>query len=446
MHRPALVPSFLAPLLLTPIAAFALESYLPPRVPPARLSGPTAAPDRIVLTWSDDPATTQSVTWRTDPTVAEAVAEIAVATRGPEFARDARRVVAASTALETDLGAARYHTVTFLGLAPRTTYAYRVGDGTNWSEWSHFTTASDREAPFSFVYFGDAQNDIKSHWSRVVREAFRDAPRAAFLLHAGDLVNRADADAEWGEWCEAAGWILRSMPSLATPGNHEYAGRGDDEHLSRHWRPMFAFPEHGPGGLEETVYWIDHQGARIVSLNTNVDLDAQARWFDEVMQGCEARWKIVTMHHPVFSTARARDNPALRATLQPLFDRHAVDLVLQGHDHSYGRTDRMRHAGPAAEGGSEAHEHGEANVPVGVRARDDESGTVYVVSVSGPKMYRLDQKPFMVAAAENVQLYQIVSVDGPELRYSAYAATGELFDRFTLRKVEGRPNELVEYK
>jgi len=27
---------------------------------------PTLLPDRVVLTWEDDPATTQSVTWRTD--------------------------------------------------------------------------------------------------------------------------------------------------------------------------------------------------------------------------------------------------------------------------------------------------------------------------------------------------------------------------------------------
>ena len=45
---------------------------------------------------------------------------------------------------------------------------YRVGDGVNWSEWFHFRTASDRPEPFSFIYFGDAQTDLKSLWSRVI--------------------------------------------------------------------------------------------------------------------------------------------------------------------------------------------------------------------------------------------------------------------------------------
>ncbi|MEZ6045613.1 MAG: fibronectin type III domain-containing protein [Planctomycetaceae bacterium] len=88
----------------------------------------------------------------------------------------AKRYNATTTLLVSDLHPAHYHSVNFRELEPATMYAYRVGDGVNWSEWSHFTTASAERAPFSFVYFGDAQNNLKSHWSRVVREAFKDAP------------------------------------------------------------------------------------------------------------------------------------------------------------------------------------------------------------------------------------------------------------------------------
>ena len=54
-------------------------------------------------------------------------------------------------------------------LQPDTLYAYRVGDGVNWTEYYHFKTASYEEEPFSFIYFGDAQNEVKTHWSRVFR-------------------------------------------------------------------------------------------------------------------------------------------------------------------------------------------------------------------------------------------------------------------------------------
>ncbi len=44
-------------------------------------------------------------------------------------------------------------------------------------------------------------------WSRVIREAYSDAPKAKFMIHAGDLINNAEKDAEWGEWFGAGGWL-----------------------------------------------------------------------------------------------------------------------------------------------------------------------------------------------------------------------------------------------
>ena len=402
-------------------------------------------PDHIVLTWVDAPERTQSVTWRSNGEGEAAFGEVGVAGDGPAFTAATARFAAETQAVE----GASYHSVTFTGLEPETMYCYRVGDGKIWSEWSHFTTASSSPAPFSFLYFGDAQNNIKSHWSRVIREAFKESPRAAFILHAGDLVNRGNAGGEWAEWFYSAGWILRTMPSFATPGNHEYPGGK----LSTFWRPQFTFPLNGPAGFEETVYSFVYQGVLFVSLNTNRELAPQVAWLDEVMANTEARWRVVLMHHPVFGTAKLRDSPKRRAVLQPAFDRNGVDLVLQGHDHTYSRTGRMRHA----HGGGAAHEHvageqpagepaagAEQNVPIGLRARDDQTGTVYVVSVSGPKMYSLAKQPFMVKSAEQTQLYQVVSIDGDELTYSAYTATGKLFDRFLLRRRSGAPNELIE--
>lgn len=182
------------------------------------------------MTWTGDPATSQAVTWRTDRDVARAVAEIALAEDGPKFVDKAKQVAATSQELDAALGPAFYHTANFTGLQPKTKYVYRVGGGAHWSEWSHFTTAAREPEPFTFVYFGDAQNDIKPMWSRVVREAYADAPRAAFLLHAGDLVNNANSDAEWGEWFYAASHIHRTISCIATPGNHEYS----DGALSKH--------------------------------------------------------------------------------------------------------------------------------------------------------------------------------------------------------------------
>ncbi len=359
------------------------------------------------------------------------VAEFAPSEGGPKFVDKVQTVEAESQPLDTNLGPSLRHTATLTGLQPNTQYLYRVGDGTNWSEWADFQTASTEPAPFSFVYFGDAQNSVKSHWSRVVRRAFRDAPQASFMLHAGDLINRSENDAEWGEWFYASGFIHRSLPCVATPGNHEFGriGDTDERRLSIHWQPQFAFPQNGPEGLKESAYWFDFQGTRFVSLNSNERQEEQVPWLDSVLADNPNEWTVLTFHHPVYSAKSGRDNPVLRGLWQPVIDKYHVDIVLQGHDHTYARSGLMT---------------AEVNLDTGVTHQDPQTGTVYVVSVSGPKMYDLGRRPFMRRAAEDTQLFQVITIDGAQLKYEARTATGELYDGFLLRKGEGNRRTLIE--
>jgi 3',5'-cyclic AMP phosphodiesterase CpdA len=413
------------------VAAVLLGSYStsyfnkPAEVSRQWLHEPGPMPDRVILTWAGDPATTQAVTWRTSTEVTASFAEIALSEDGPGFRERARRVEAETNRFTSDLGAANYHAAEFTGLAPLTMYVYRVGDGANWSEWNQFTTASGRpDDPLAFIYVGDAQNDIFSLWSRVIRTGYSLASDARFIIHAGDLINRANRDAEWGEWHRAAGWINAVLPSVPTPGNHEYAA-GDDEvrRLSGHWRPQFTLPRNGVAGLEESNYYLDIQGVRIVALNSNEKREEQAVWLDELLTDNPNRWTICTFHHPIFSSSGTRDNPELRALWQPLFDKHKVDLVLQGHDHSYARSNLIR----------------------GVNKQAGE-GTVYVVSVSGPKMYELKPKDeqWWARAAEDTQLYQVIRIGGDRLSYESHTARGHVYDAFELQKRDGAPNELID--
>lgn len=414
-----------------------------PDQPPALVSDEaayrsTAIPERILLGWKGDPATTAAVTWRTDTSVQQAYAQITRAEDGPHFVPKAKasQVDATTTLVKTDLGDRHYHAVHFEDLTPNSLYVYRVGDRTNWSAWIHFRTASSTPEPFSFVYFGDAQNSLKPHWSRVFRQAFTDAPRARFMLHAGDLVNRGNRDAEWGEWCDAGGWVNSMIPTIAIPGNHEYdINRVDPppeevdkdiRRLCRRWRARFEFPENGPPDLLETCYYLDVQGVRIVGLNSMEDFDKQAQWLDGILKNNPNRWTIVTHHHPVYSASVRRDNPEIREAWQPIYDKYRVDLVIAGHDHSYGRTGLLTH---------------QDNVATGLRTRCEKGGTVYVVSVSGPKMYGRNDFAF-VRRAEDTQLYQLISIDGDELGYVARTATGILYDAFTLCKQPGEINKL----
>ncbi|MGC9343158.1 MAG: fibronectin type III domain-containing protein [Bacteroidales bacterium] len=442
--------------ILTPFLLFTIEKesiaqhhhYHEPQYSES-WSKPGHHPDHIVLNLTENPSSSMSVTWRTDTTVNKGIAEIAIATPAPKFWRFAEVYSAKTETLDaTNIlyagSIANYHSVTFQGLEPDTMYAYRVGDGEHWSEWFQFRTAPDKEKPFSFLYVGDAQNNILDLWARLIREGYRKAPDAGFILHAGDLVNHAHSEQEWHEWFKAGGFIHSMVPSISTPGNHEMQSRTEEERaqnirsLSVQWRPQFTLPMNGVEGLEETVYYVDYNNTRIISLNSNQDPNNQTSWLEEVLKNNPMKWTLVTYHHPLYSASARRDNPWLRDAWKPIFDKYAVDLVLQGHDHSYARGK----TNPPEE-----------NIVSGINKRDY-AGTVYVVSVSGAKMYKLEPTGWDAFEgveqdrnAENTQLFQVISIDGDRLSYESYTATGELYDAFDLVKSgENKPNQFIERK
>ncbi|MFL3000440.1 MAG: hypothetical protein ACJZZ9_08490 [Cytophagales bacterium] len=96
----------------------------------------------------------------------------------------------------------------------------------------------------------------------------------------------------------------------------------------------------------------------------------------------------------------------------------------------------------------------ETNIVDGENVKD-ETGTVYVVSVSGGKMYRVkanweeyegDSRALRDKVGNNKQLFQVISIDGDKLTYQSYTATGELFDAFDLIKNKDGRNSFVERK
>lgn len=400
---------------------------------------PTARPERLILTLLDYPQSRLGVTWRTDSTVTKALVQVgpamdsgyAMRAHAEKGTGGFRTLEAKTSSVEAGGQMAHYHKAAIEELEPGRLYAYRAGDGKNWSEWHQFRAAKTGSRPFRFVYFGDAQNDVLDLWSRVIRQADRFNPD--FMIHAGDLVNRGENDKDWGEWHAAGGWIHATVPCLPTPGNHEYAGAAAlpgmprKPRLTPHWNAQFNLPANGAPGLEGTCYYLDYQNTRFVSLNTNEKdkFEAQAAWLDSVLSANHCRWTIVTFHHPVYSSAKKRDNAEVRNFFRPIIEKYKVDLVLQGHDHSYGRSGLM--AGAESADGSDTASRGD---------------TVYVVSVSGPKMYEVDDRAWMDVRGAQTQLFQVIDVSADAIKYEAYTATGEKFDAFEIRR-DGVRNKLV---
>jgi acid phosphatase type 7 len=399
--------------------------------PDHKMLFPSNVPDRIILNLTEDPTTSLAVNWRTSLHMTEGFIEYGKATHGPEFRENPNSIKAVTESLRVTrenepVVKANYHSGIIRNLEPGQKYVYRVGAGEAWSEWFQVSMPG-KNSPISFVYFGDAQNDVKSMWSRIIREAYHTMPNIDFMLHAGDLINRHDRDVEWGEWFHAGGFIHAQVPSIMTPGNHEYR----DVKLSPQWRPQFNLPLNGVPGLEETCYEINYPDMKVVSLDAEqIDESeyyrkAQAVWLDSVLTNNPKKWTVITFHYPIYSTKPNRDNVVLRDAFKPIFDKHKVDLVLQGHDHAYGR-------GTAN------------NVATGSNVKSKEAGTVYVVSVSGPKMYDMTyEQSWMERKAENTQLFQIITVEKDEVQYKAFTGSGDLYDAFTLKKNGKKPNVLA---
>jgi 3',5'-cyclic AMP phosphodiesterase CpdA len=192
----------------------------------------------------------------------------------------------------------------------------------------------------------------------------------------------------------------------------------------------FALPDNGPEApeLKGQTYFMDYQGVRFVVLDVNVFAneafdpqakqrvwDAQVSWLEKVLSNNPNHWTIVLQHQPLYAMAKGRDYQEMRAVLAPLFEKYGVALVLQGHDHHYSRTHKVaqdRVVDPAA------------------------PGVIYAISVSGPKMYEVQEanRNLMAQVVEQTQCYQVIEVAPDALHYVAYSADGATVDRFELRK------------
>jgi hypothetical protein len=389
---------------------------------------PTVYPDRLMLSIPGDPATSRAVSWRTVFEVSESVGEIAILNPSPKFENEVVTVSGTLSPWEEGSLAAMGHKVIFENLQPKTKYAYRVGDGKNWSEWFQFETSSATAQPFSFIYLGDVQNDIKSLGSRTLRQAYSHFPESDFMLFAGDLVSRSNEE-YWREFFYAGGWILGMMPSIVTPGNHEFdRNEGGQRTFSKHWNQIYQMPVNSPSKKYiNRNYYIDYQGTRFVSLdspslgNYPEDSTLVLNWLEKTLAENTNRWTVVFTHYPIYSCSQGRNNKRYRKAVQPLLEKYSVDLVLAGHDHTYCR-------GFNAE-----------NVMV-----KGKNAPLYVVSVAGPKMYGLNISFWSERLGSMTQLYQHISISHDTLEYQSFTVAGELYDHFTISKNKNGINSFKE--
>ena len=260
----------------------------------------------------------------------------------------------------TDGEAYSYNHVTVTGLQPNTTYYYTVEKSGTETEVQTYTTGDFESA--QILYVGDpqigaskgqpqngeelvadsgaantaARNDGFA-WDRTLDIATAQNPGLDFVISAGDQVNKTGQAKEE----EYAGYLapdaLASLPVATTIGNHDSL---NPDYMYHFYNPnQTGYGETEAGG----DYYYSYGSGLFIVLNTNnynvAEHEQAIR--EAVASDPDATFRIVTIHQDIYGSGLDHsdtDGMILRTQLTPIFDEYDIDVVLQGHDHTYSRT------------------------------------------------------------------------------------------------------------
>jgi len=77
---------------------------------------------------------------------------------------------------------------------------------------------------------------------------------------------------------------------------------------------------------------------RVYAVDSTYVNPEQTAWLDQELADSTSKWKVAFFHHPPYSTGgRHGSDLTIRAALEPLFVKHGVNVVFNGHDHFYER-------------------------------------------------------------------------------------------------------------
>jgi 3',5'-cyclic AMP phosphodiesterase CpdA len=239
------------------------------------------------------------------------------------------------------------HAVHVGGLDPGTRYEYVVRVGTALLGGGHFTTAPAAGTSVRFLVYGDNRTDSAAH-AAVVR-AMSETP-ADFLVNTGDLVEEGGRRAQWKQFFEIEGPLLRNHALFAAIGNHELyhddAGENYEGYFGFETADYSSRPS-GPSGPSAHPYGtVAFGNVRFFFIDAMHDWDsgAERAWLERELaqtdDEADRPWRIAVMHHSPWSSGKHGPNTKLvGAHIPELLAVHKVDLVLAGHDHMYERGD-----------------------------------------------------------------------------------------------------------
>jgi acid phosphatase type 7 len=234
-------------------------------------------------------------------------------------------------------------------LLPDTEYQYEVLDAAAGVDpilaggpAFRFRTAPPPGTPFRAIALGDSGDESPAQLAVKKMLCGLDVP-ADFFFHTGDLDYEGDLNVSlFGPYRE----ILAGMPFYPAHGNHDPSG---DQ-----WESLFS-PPLGDPGETSTFYSFDWGSAHFTFLDTELDVaagSAQMQFLRADLERARARdtrWVVLVFHVPLFTIGAyfLDDRKAeVNATLAPVTDEFAIDLVITGHDHNWQRSHPIRNGVP----------------------------------------------------------------------------------------------------
>lgn len=342
------------------------------------------------------------------------------------------------------------HTITVSGLEEGKKYAFRVGDASRgwWSETGMFTVADGSDTT-TFIHVTDPQSQSAHQYetfAAVIDKAYEMYPEAAFTVNTGDLVDHGDNFNQWQWLLDGSSETLMDTVMMPVAGNHE--GHGTNATITNYTISNAPEQDFTAG----VYYSFDYNNVHVAVLNAN-NLnedegfsDDQIEWLKEDMNASDADWKFVATHKAVYSNGSHYDDDdviAMREQLSVLMPELDIDMVFQGHDHVYLRTDSMiDNKVEGVETSTTTFNGKEYTV------KENPQGSVYVIGgCSGVKVYKqkdpaLTDELFPRAEAIRDVEYSVFSgirIVGDTLYFDAYEVnpeTGETecIDSFAIRK------------
>ena len=307
-------------------------------------------------------------------------------------------------------GIVRVNEVTLKKLQQGTTYVYRVGDGENWSDLQEFTTLS-RKQSFEFAVLGDTQSPSDlSDFTKILGDL--DKKDLSFMIHVGDLIDESSKFKQWDDVLKVMSQYsnIRSTDLISTLGNHEYMGDPNGQLA----KAIFNSPENGPESDIGGTYSVDYNNMHISVLgytDNNEILNEQLEWLKQDVKNSDKPWKILVTHKPPYYTNPFGGNEIMKQKLPPVVDELGIDIVFSGHDHSYGRTKKLKDG------------------------KEDPNGTVYVVTgTTGKKHYdAVADEKFDFVNMENIAVSLQAKVDKDQITITTITSDGKTIDQFTVK-------------